>query len=33
MDPRFSETGIAYAANSSGTPRIYWAQEFAAPRR
>jgi uncharacterized protein YkwD len=32
MDPRFSETGIAYAANSSGTPRIYWVQEFAAPR-
>jgi uncharacterized protein YkwD len=33
MDPRFSETGIAYLANSSGTPRIYWVQEFAAPRR
>lgn len=33
MDPRFSESGIAYAANSSGTPRIYWVQEFAAPRR
>jgi uncharacterized protein YkwD len=33
MDARFSETGIAYAANSSGTPRIYWVQDFAAPRR
>jgi uncharacterized protein YkwD len=33
MDPRFSETGIAYAANNSGTPRIYWVQEFGAPRR
>jgi len=31
MDPRFSESGIAYAANGSGTPRIYWVQEFAAP--
>jgi hypothetical protein len=33
MDPRFSESGVAYAANSSGTPRVYWVQEFAAPRR
>jgi uncharacterized protein YkwD len=32
MDPRFSDTGIAYAANSSGTPRIYWVQDFGAPR-
>ena len=32
MDPRFSESGIAYAANGSGAPRIYWVQEFAAPR-
>jgi uncharacterized protein YkwD len=32
MDPRFSESGIAYAANGSGTPRIYWVQEFATPR-
>lgn len=31
MDPRFSESGIAYAANSSGTPRIFWVQVFAAP--
>jgi uncharacterized protein YkwD len=32
MDPRFSESGVAFAANSSGTPRIYWVQVFAAPR-
>jgi uncharacterized protein YkwD len=32
MDPRFSESGVAYAANASGTPRIYWVQELAAPR-
>jgi uncharacterized protein YkwD len=32
MDARFSDTGIAYAANSSGTPRIYWVQVFGAPR-
>ena len=32
MDARFSDSGIAYAASSSGTPRIYWVQEFAAPR-
>ncbi|HEY1724447.1 MAG TPA: CAP domain-containing protein [Steroidobacteraceae bacterium] len=31
MDPRFSESGIAYAANSRGAPRIFWVQEFAAP--
>jgi uncharacterized protein YkwD len=29
MDPRFSDSGIAYAANRSGTPRIYWVQVFA----
>jgi uncharacterized protein YkwD len=33
MDPRFSEAGIAYAANSRGAPRIVWVQEFAAPVR
>lgn len=33
MDPRFSESGIAFAANSSGAPRIYWVQVFAAPHR
>ncbi|MFI4868236.1 MAG: CAP domain-containing protein [Steroidobacterales bacterium] len=32
MDPRFRESGIAYAASGNGTPRIYWVQEFAAPR-
>jgi len=30
MDPRFVESGIAFAATRSGAPRIYWAQEFAA---
>jgi uncharacterized protein YkwD len=33
MDPRFTESGIAYAASGSGTPRVYWVQDFAAPRR
>jgi uncharacterized protein YkwD len=33
MDPRFRESGIASAANASGTPRIYWVQVFAAPAR
>jgi uncharacterized protein YkwD len=32
MDARFSESGVAYAANNSGTPRVYWVQEFATPR-
>jgi uncharacterized protein YkwD len=32
MDSRFGESGVAFAANSSGTPRIYWVQVFAAPR-
>jgi uncharacterized protein YkwD len=32
MDPRFSESGVGYAANVSGTPHIYWVQEFGAPR-
>jgi uncharacterized protein YkwD len=32
MDPRFSESGVGYAANASGTPQIYWVQEFGAPR-
>jgi uncharacterized protein YkwD len=31
MDPRFSESGIAYAASGSGAPRIYWVQVFAGP--
>jgi uncharacterized protein YkwD len=31
MDERFTELGVAFAANRSGSPRILWAQEFAAP--
>jgi uncharacterized protein YkwD len=30
MDDRFTELGVAFAANRSGPPRILWAQEFAA---
>lgn len=30
MDPRFVETGVAYAANADGD-EIYWTQVFAAP--
>jgi uncharacterized protein YkwD len=30
MDDRFTELGVAFAANRSGQPRIVWAQEFAA---
>jgi uncharacterized protein YkwD len=30
MDDRFTELGVAFAANRSGRPRIVWAQEFAA---
>jgi uncharacterized protein YkwD len=30
MDNRFTELGVAFAANRSGQPRIVWAQEFAA---
>ena len=32
MDPRFSESGVAFAATRSGPPHIYWVQEFAQPR-
>jgi uncharacterized protein YkwD len=32
MDPRFSETGVAFAASVRGAARIYWVEEFAAPR-
>jgi uncharacterized protein YkwD len=32
MDPGFRDTGIAYASNLRGAPRIYWVQDFAAPR-
>ncbi|MGH8231143.1 MAG: CAP domain-containing protein [Steroidobacteraceae bacterium] len=31
MDPRFAESGVAFATNSRGAPRIVWVQEFAAP--
>ncbi|MDP9011350.1 MAG: CAP domain-containing protein [Pseudomonadota bacterium] len=33
MDPRFSETGIAFAVNPSSAELVYWTQEFAAPKR
>jgi len=32
MDARFSELGVAFAANRSGEPRIYWVQVFGTPR-
>jgi uncharacterized protein YkwD len=32
MDTRFTDSGVAFAASTSGPPRIYWVQEFAAPR-
>lgn len=32
MDPRFSDTGIAFAASTVGAPRIYWVQDFATAR-
>lgn len=32
MDAHFSELGVAFAANRSGEPRIYWVQVFGAPR-
>ena len=31
MDPRFAVTGIGFAANQRGAPRIEWVQDFAAP--
>jgi uncharacterized protein YkwD len=31
MDDRFTELGVAFAANRNGTPRILWVQEFASP--
>jgi uncharacterized protein YkwD len=30
MDDRFTELGVAFAANRNGAPRIVWVQEFAA---
>jgi uncharacterized protein YkwD len=32
MDGRFTQTGIAYAANLNSAGGMYWTQEFAAPR-
>lgn len=31
MNPRYSDTGVAYAVNTTGEKVIYWAQLFAAP--
>jgi len=31
MDPRFVETGIAFAVNLSDREAVYWTQDFAAP--
>ena len=33
MDPRFRETGIAYAVDAASASGIYWTQDFAAPVR
>jgi uncharacterized protein YkwD len=33
MDPRFSDIGIAFAVNTATAERIFWTQDFAAPRR
>jgi uncharacterized protein YkwD len=30
MDPGFRDTGVAFASNRRGPPRIYWVQDFAA---
>jgi uncharacterized protein YkwD len=32
MDARFTDSGVGFAASTSGPPRIYWVQEFATPR-
>jgi uncharacterized protein YkwD len=32
MDTRFTDSGVAFAASTSGPPRIYWVQEFGTPR-
>ncbi len=32
MDPRFTQSGVAYAASRYGAPRILWVQDFGAPR-
>jgi len=31
MDPRFVETGIAFAVNPTAREAVYWTQDFAAP--
>jgi len=33
MDPAFVQTGVAFAANRRGSPRVYWVQDFGAPAR
>ena len=32
MEPRFTETGIAFALAPGKNPSVYWTQVFAAPR-
>ena len=32
MDPRFSETGFAFAVNLASSEVVYWTEDFAAPR-
>jgi uncharacterized protein YkwD len=32
MDMRFTDSGVAFAANTHGPPRILWVQEFGTPR-
>ena len=32
MEPRFTETGIAFALAPGKNPAVYWTQVFAAPR-
>jgi uncharacterized protein YkwD len=32
MEPRFTQTGIAFALAPGKNPAVYWAQEFATPR-
>ena len=33
MDARFADSGVAYAASTSGAPRIYWVQDFGLEKR
>jgi len=32
MDPRYTETGVAFALAPGKNPDVYWTQDFAAPR-